>query len=65
MISCKISSRSPFLKVYMCVIYLIFNVLMPSYINCFRMERQRREDEMKNRSSKKAPDAEQSSLNRV
>ncbi|KAF7842823.1 chloride channel protein CLC-c-like [Senna tora] len=29
------------------------------------MERQRREDELKNRSSKKAPEAEQSSLNRA
>jgi dynamin GTPase len=29
------------------------------------MERQRREDELKNRSSKKAVDAEQSILNRV
>ncbi|KAI8027432.1 Dynamin-2B [Camellia lanceoleosa] len=30
-----------------------------------RMDRQRREDELKNRSSKKAPDAEQSMLNRA
>jgi hypothetical protein len=35
------------------------------YIIYFRMERQRREDELKGRSSKKGHDAEQSILNRV
>lgn len=36
-----------------------------SVSNLTRMDRQRREEEQRNRSSKKAPDAEQSILNRV
>jgi len=37
----------------------------PLVSNLIRMDRQRREEELKNRPSKKAPDAEQSILNRV
>jgi hypothetical protein len=45
--------------------YILIYFALTLSTNFIRMERQRREDELKNRSSKKALDAEQSILNRV
>jgi len=46
-------------------VYILIYYALTLSTNFIRMERQRREDELKNRSSKKALDAEQSILNRV
>lgn len=46
-------------------ISLLLRPLAARFTIVIRMERQRREDELKGRSSKKGQDAEQSLLNRV
>lgn len=45
--------------------FLVTSIWFCLLLNLSRMERQRREEELKNRPSKKALEAEQSMLNRV